>query len=176
VDSGEQGNGLFTPGDSVTARVDPETLVPFETSAKMTGPLAVLNQSAKFDRRTGAIVFGANRTDAPIGTHTILSLLYAVRSFNLTPSKDIRNPVNDTRVAVFWQDKAYIFMLRPFEPETVTVNGQKIFAQKISVKTNVPQLDQLGITLWLTEDTLRLPVLIKIGSYQAELIARAQAR
>jgi hypothetical protein len=104
-----------------------------------------------------------------------LSLLYAIRSFNLTPSKDARNPVNDTRVAVFWQDKAYIFMLRPFEPEMVQVNGQKIMAQKVSVKTNNSQLDQLGITIWLSMDPTRIPLMISFGPYQAELITQQTA-
>jgi hypothetical protein len=115
---------------------------------------------------------GPNRVDAPVGTHTLLSLIYAIRSFNLSPSKDRLNPVNDTRVAVFWQDKAYVFMLRPFEPESVTVNGQKVMAQKITIKTNNVQLDQLGFTLWLSSDPSRTPLMISFGPYHAELIAR----
>jgi hypothetical protein len=103
-----------------------------------------------------------------------LSFLYAVRSFNLNPSRDARNPVNDTRVAVFLTDRASIFMLRPFEPETITVNGQKLQAQKVAIRTNIPQLDSLGLTVWLSTDQGRLPLMFKLGSYQAELIASSK--
>ena len=174
ITSAEQGNGVFSTGDTVTAIVNPETLSPFEFKAKLSGPLSAFTQQVSFDQKNGAVSSGANRVDAPIGTHSLLSLLYAIRSFNLTPSKDTRNPVNDTRVAVFWQDKANIFMLRPFEPEPITVNGQKVMAQKISIKTNNPQLDQLGITVWLASEPTRTPLKIAVGPYQAELVGQQQ--
>jgi hypothetical protein len=175
ITSAVQGNGMFSTGDTVSARVNPETLAPFEFNARMSGPLTGLTQLVRFDQKTGIIMAGPNRVDAPVGTHSLLSLLYAIRSFNLTPSKDTRNPVNDTRVAVFWQDKAYIFLLRPFDPEFVPINGQKIMAQKVSIKTNNPQLDQLGITVWLSMDPTRIPLMISFGPYQAELITQQTA-
>jgi hypothetical protein len=155
----------------IIARVDPETLSPFEVATRTSGPLATLTKILKFDQRTGAITSGNVRVDAPIGTHTLLSFLYAMRSFNLNPSRDSRNPVNDTRVAVFWGEKANIFMLRPTDSETITVNGQKFQAQKVAVRANDPQLDALGLTIWLSIDQSRTPLMIKLGNYQAELIA-----
>jgi hypothetical protein len=65
-------------------------------------------------------------------------------------------------------------MLRPFEPETVTVNGQKMMAQKIAIKTNNAQLDQLGFTVWLAMDPARTPLKLSFGQYQAELISQQQ--
>ena len=174
VISAEQGNGLFSVGDSVVARVSPDTLAPFEFSAKTSGSLARFGQLVRFDQKTGVVMAGPNRVDAPVGTHTLLSLIYAIRSFNLSASKDLHNPVNDTRVAVFWQDKANIFMLRPFEAEPLTINGQKIMAQKVSIKTNDPQLDQLGFTVWLSTEPSRVPLMIAFGLYHAELITQQQ--
>ena len=174
ITSAEQGNGVFSVGDSVVARVNPETLAPFEFNAKTSGALASFSQIVRIDQKTGIVMAGPNKVDVPIGTHTLLSLIYAIRSFNLTASKDIHNPVNDTRVAVFWQDKAYIFLLRPFEPESITVNGQKVMAQKVSIKTTNPQLDQLGFTVWLSTDPSRVPVMMSMGPYQAELITQQQ--
>jgi len=173
VASAEPGNGLFATGDAVVVRANPETLTPYESTTRMSGSLAGLNQVLRFDQKGATVNVGPNKIDSPVGTHSLLTLFYAARSFNLTPSKDLRNPINDTRVAVFWQDKAYIFMLRPFEPEMVAVNGQKVLAQKVTVKTNIPQLDLLGISMWLTPDT-RVPVLISVGPYQAELIAKSE--
>jgi hypothetical protein len=171
VASVEGGSGIFSGTDTIIARVDPETLSPFEVATRTSGPLAALTKILKFDQRTGAITSGNARIDAPIGTHTLLSFLYAMRSFNLNPSRDSRNPVNDTRVAVFWGEKANIFMLRPTDPETITVNGQKFQAQKVAVRTNDQQLDALGLTVWLSTDQSRTPLMIKLGTYQAELIA-----
>jgi len=174
ITSAEQGNGIFSIGDTVVARVNPDTLAPFEYNAKTSGSLAPFSQVVRIDQKTGIITAGPNRVDAPVGTHTLLSLIFAMRSFNLAASKDLHNPVNDTRVAVFWQDKAYIFMLRPFEPEAVMVNGEKIMAQKVSIKTNNAQLDQLGLTVWLGMDQGRTPLKIAFGQYQAELVAQQQ--
>ena len=130
VTSAEPGNGLFLQGDSLVALVSPETLAPFAISIKFSGSLSRLNQNTRFDQRSGMVTSGPDRVDTPIGTHCILSLFYAIRSFNLTPSKDPRNPINDTRVAVYWEGKPHIFVLRPYESESITVNGQKVNAQR----------------------------------------------
>jgi hypothetical protein len=171
----QPGNGLFTNGDSITTRVDPETLSPIDLTIRMSGPLSSLNRSAEFDQRTGTITFGGtNRVDAPVGTHNIISLLYAARSFNLKPSKDLNNPVNDTRVAVFWNERAYVFTLRPSEVELIDLNGEKVPAQRISISSGVPALDQHGIKFWLGTDGRRLPLRFTFGAYQADLLAEAR--
>jgi hypothetical protein len=174
VASAEQGNGIFTVGDLVLSQVSPETLAPFEIVMKFSGPLARLNQDTRFDQKSGIVTAGPNRIDSPVGTHCILSLLYAIRSFNLTPSKDLKNPVNDTRVAVYWEGRTYIFMLRPSEADTITVNGQKVLAQLVTVNTSIPQFDQLGLKLWLSMEQDRVPMRIALGPYQAELITRTK--
>ena len=89
----QQGNSIFRLGDSIRVQVDPETLAPRWIETGFNGDLRWLNQTASFDKRTGNITFGKEGlVDAPIGTHTILSLMYAMRSFNLKPSKDSQNP------------------------------------------------------------------------------------
>ncbi len=169
----DQDNRIFALGDSITVRVNPDTLAPFASEAKFGPLLANLNQTVKFDPKTGFISFpGTDPFDAPVGTHTLLSLIYAMRSFNLRPSKDPGNPVNDTRVAVFWESKAYIFTLRPANPETITVNGEKILAQLISINTGNAQLDALAPKVWLTMDAARVPLRFSIGPYQADLISQ----
>ena len=103
-----------------------------------------------FDPATGKVmVNGTNAVDAPVGTHSILSLFYALRSFNMKPSKDMKNPVNDTRVAVFWENQPYIFTLRPSEVQVITLHGQKFPAQMISITTQNQFLDQLAPKVWL---------------------------
>ena len=166
----EQGSNLFRVGDSARVQVDPETLAPRWMESKFASSLAGLNQTATFDKRTGNISFGGPQPiDCPIGTHTMLSLLYAMRSFNLRPSKNLTNPVNDTRVAVFWESRAYVFTLRPSNPDTITMNGEKVAAQLITVTTGNPQLDALALKVWLSTDE-RVPLRFSFGPYQADLL------
>lgn len=167
----EEGNRGFNVGDAVKVQVDPDTLSPKWIESKFPLLLAGLNQTATVDKRNGDIRVGPTTIDAPMGTHTILSLIYAMRSFNLKPSKTLNNPVNDTRVAVFWESRAYVFTLRPSDPAEITINGQKLSAQLITVTTLNPQLDALQLKVWLSTEE-RVPVRFSIGAYSAELISQ----
>jgi len=167
----EQDNSIFALGDTFTCQVDPETLVPFQSELRLTGFLKTLNQIAITDLRTGAIMFGgANSVDAPVGTHSLLSLIYAMRSFNLEPSKNPGSPVNDTRVAVFWNDRPYVFTLRPGNSEIITIGGEKMPAQLVVINTGNQQLDQLSMKVWLSNHAGRVPLRFSFGSYQADLM------
>lgn len=168
----ENGNRPFNLGDSMITRVNPDTLAPFGLELKVSGPMATISQVNVVDPRTGSIAFGSNRVDAPIGTHNLLSLVYAMRSFNLKPSKNSTNPVNDTRVAVFWQEKPYVFTLRPSNADTITIAGEKVAAQLITINTGNPMLDSAAIKVWLSLETSRVPLRIVVGSYQADLVIK----
>lgn len=172
-----QGINLFRAGDLVKSIVNPDTLSPQHLDVKFTGSLSSLNLNATFDQRTGAVIFGGtNRIEAPVGTHSFLSFLYAIRSFNLKPSKDAQNPVNDTRVAVFWDNRPYIFTLRPSEATLLTLKGERLSAQLVSINTGNPQLDQMGIKVWLGNGKDRLPLRFTAGPYQADLVATSIVR
>jgi hypothetical protein len=167
----EAGNRFFALNDGATAVVNPDTLVPSQSEIRFGGTLSAYNQMARFDSASGSIALGgASAIEAPIGTHSILSLFYALRSFNLKPSKDTKNPVNDTRVAVLWETQPYIFTLRPAEPAPITVNGLKVPAQMISITTQNAYLDQLGPRIWLSTDERRLPLKFAFGSIEGELV------
>jgi hypothetical protein len=173
VTSAEPGNNVFDLNDQVRVYVDPETLGPRHAEISFTGLLSSFNQTAVFDSKTSTINFngGTGKADAPVGTHSILSLIYALRSFNLKPSRDTANPINDTRVAVFWDDKPYVFTLRPANAETITLQGEKISAQPVTITTNNSKLDALRPRLWLSNDERRVPLRFILGSFQADLIS-----
>lgn len=169
----EQGNTLFSTGDYVRTVVDPETLTPRSIAVVFANGIPGLNGTATFDGRTGAIKPGELPPfEAPVGTHSILSLVYAMRSFNLTPSRDPSSPVNDTRVAVLWGSKTHVFTLRPSRPEEITINGVKMQAQMISITTGNTQLDALAPKVWLGLTNGRIPVRFTIGALQADLIQK----
>lgn len=169
VTNAAAGNPVIALNDSIAANVDPVSLAPFTLDVRIRGPLASLSQSAIFDDRTGSISFKGNqKVDAPIATHSILSLIYAMRSFNLKPSPVRERPVNDTRVAVFWDSRPYVFTLRPAEIE---INGEKRQAQQITINTGNAELDQLSIKVWLAMDATRVPLRFSVGQYQADLVS-----
>ncbi|MEP6902187.1 MAG: DUF3108 domain-containing protein [Actinomycetota bacterium] len=168
----EKGIGIFNPGDAIIAQVNAETLAPYQFEVKFSGTLSSFNQSARFDQEKGVAIFGGtNQTQIPLNTHSLLSLAYAIRSFNLKPSKDSKNPINDTRVSVFYGTQFYIFTLRPLEAELINLRGEKIPAQMITVITGNPQLDALNLRVWLSNDQKRTPLRFVIGNYQADLVS-----
>ncbi len=171
----QPGQQVLVLNDGIKAQVNPDSLAPQQIEFKFTGILSAYNITTKFDQRTGFATYNnTNRVEIPVGTHSILSLAYAIRSFNLKPSKDPNNPVNDTRVAVFFDTKAYVFTLRPSNADIINLQGEKISAQQISVSTGNPAFDALNIRLWLSNDEKRLPLRLAAGSYQADLISEKQ--
>jgi len=172
----EPGNNSFKVGDAASAQVDPVTLAPRWMTSKFTSPLPGLSQTVTFDKTTGKITFGSTEAvEAPIGTHTLLSLIYAIRSFNLKPSRNLSNPVNDTRVAVFWESKPYVFTLRPSKPEMIEISGEKLPAQLITINTGNPQLDALSLKVWLGTES-RVPLRFSFGAFQADLALTSTAQ
>jgi hypothetical protein len=169
----EPGTNILDLKDSVTTRVDPDSLIPRQYEMHFAAGLQPFSQTARFDQKSGTVVLGDGKSiDIPIGTHSLLSFIYAVRTINLKPSKDTRNPVFDTRIAVFWDSKAYIFVLRPSNSEITDASGKKRPCLLVSISTGNPQLDQLAIKIWMTDDAERLPLRIVFGSYQADLLPR----
>ena len=169
----EQGITEFRLGDGVKVQVDPDTLAPRSSESKFVTVFPGLNQTLTFDQRNGNISFGGTEPfDGPVGTHTLLSLVYAMRSFNLKVSKDLSNPVNDTRVAVFWESRPYIFTLRPANPADIVINGEKVSAQLITVNTGNPDLDALSLKVWLGTNS-RVPLRFSFGKYQADLATQS---
>jgi Protein of unknown function (DUF3108) len=175
VTESQPGQQVLVLNDGIRAQVNPESLAPQRIEFKFTGLLSPYNTTALFDQRTGFATYNnTNRVEIPVGTHSLLSLAYAVRSFNLKPSKDPQNPVNDTRVAVFLDTKAYVFTLRPSNADIINLQGEKVSAQLISITTGNPSIDLLNLRLWLSNDEKRLPLRLAAGSYQADLISEKQ--
>ncbi len=166
---------IFKLNDQIRAQVNPLSLAPQDIQLKLTGALSAFNQQVFFDQRTGTATSSKTKQiEIPVGTHSILSLAYAVRSFNLKPSKDLTNPVNDTRVAVFLDDKAYVLTLRPSNADIINLQGEKISAQLIAVNTGNQNIDQYGLRLWLSNDDKRVPLRLMFGNYQADLVSEKQ--
>ena len=163
---------IFRLNDAIRAQVNPESIAPQQIELKLNGALAAFSQQILFDQKTGSAMSSkGSQIEIPVGTHSILSLIYAVRSFNLKPSKDLTNPVNDTRVAVFLDAKASVLTLRPATADIINLRGETVSAQLISISTGNPAIDQYNIRLWLGSDEKRLPLRLAFGTYQADLVS-----
>lgn len=172
VTESRPGNSLFAVGDSITAYVNAETLAASQIEFNLKGSLNSINGSAVWDAPTGSVIYNkSNHAEVPVGTQSILSLLYAIRSFKLAPSPVLSNPVNDTRVAVFWETKPYIFTLRPSQTELINLQGEKVSAQLVTITTGHAVLDRLEPKIWLGTDAKRLPLRFSLGPYLADLVS-----
>ncbi|MEP7149752.1 MAG: DUF3108 domain-containing protein [Acidobacteriota bacterium] len=164
----------FAVGDVMRAYVNPDTLAPRELEMKFSGSLRAFSSVVRFEEKGSSITIGGNRIDAPVGTHSILSLLFAARSFNLKPSSDLNNPINDTRVAVLWESQPHVFTLRPSPADVIMLDGKPVGAQLVTVSTKNSILDQLNIQVWLGNDHSRIPLRFIIGTFQANLVAASK--
>jgi hypothetical protein len=168
----EPSNQIFNLNDGIRAQVSPETLAPKLIEFKFSGFFAAYNQTIVFDQRTGTAIYdGTNRMEIPVGTHSILSLVYAIRSFNLKPSKDETNPINDTRVAVFLGSQPFVVTLRPANADLITLKGEKVSAQLITMIAGNPSVDIQGLRVWLSNDQKRTPLRLTFGTFQADLVS-----
>ncbi|MEZ5307553.1 MAG: DUF3108 domain-containing protein [Pyrinomonadaceae bacterium] len=162
---------MISKQDYLTAAVDPYSLVPFASEAKFAGAFSWLDQSVTFDQESAVAKAGtADAIEIPVGTHTPLSFLYAVRSFNLRPSKDSKNPVNDTRVSMFFGGEARIVTLRPLETARLEIDGRRYNAQQINIFTGDGTIDALRPTLWLAVDSKRTPLMLRLGEFNFSII------
>ncbi len=171
----QPGQQVLFLNNGLRAQVAPDSLAPQQIELNFSGVLSPYNHKFIFDQKSGFVITNnASQIEIPVGTHSILSLAYAIRSFNLKPSKDPNNPVNDTRVAVFLDAKAYVFTLRPSNADIINLQGEKTSAQLVSISTGNPNIDQYNLRLWLSNDEKRKPLRLSFGSYQADLISEKQ--
>jgi hypothetical protein len=106
------------------------------------------------------------RIEIPVGTHDMLSVLYALRSFNLAPPR--RNAVS-----ILINNRPRTLFITSLKREMIDLGGQQVAALQLSLTTDDPQGDRLGIRLWVSEDNRRLPLRIAamtpLGAARADL-------
>ena len=162
------GANIFTATDKIESLIDPNYLVPFRHELKLGGALAGYNQILTFDQERGAVTNGQNgRAEAPVGTHDVLSFVYALRAFRFNV---LVKGTQDTRAAVFLNGAPVVVTLRPAS-EVIELNGKKINALAIAAATGNPQIDSLGLRLWLSDDARRLPLKFTANTPQGVITA-----
>ncbi|HEX7999362.1 MAG TPA: DUF3108 domain-containing protein [Pyrinomonadaceae bacterium] len=158
---------LFIVNDQVNSYVDPNTLLPFRTELHLQEGRDRTNQILTIDQDRGNILTDkGTRIEIPVGTHDMLSVLYALRSFNLTPPK--RNAVS-----ILINNRPRTLFITSVKREMIDLGGQKIAAVQLSLTTDDQQGDKLGLRLWVSEDNRRLPLRLTantpLGQARADL-------
>lgn len=153
--------------DQINSYVDVATLVPFRTEIAIQEGRRRTNQTFTIDQTRGsALTDKGLRIEIPVGTHDFISVLYALRSFNLAPPK--RNAVS-----LLLYDRALTLFITSLKRETIELGDQKIPAIQLSLTTDDPQPDKYAIRIWVSEDKRRLPLRITastpVGPIRADL-------
>jgi hypothetical protein len=154
----EVANGTpFSPGDTFESYVQPESLLPYRTEAKFKGAAAQYNQTLAFNQQVGRITSSAGSVEAPMGTHDLLSLAYAVRIFNLREFKRNAENNKDTRVSVAVGSGPVVMTIISQPDEMIDFEGAKVEAQVALVNLN-----QTLIKAWIGKDNRRLPLKLAV--------------
>jgi hypothetical protein len=158
---------IFYADDQVNSYVDPSTLLPFRTELALREATRRLNQILTIDQDRGsATTDKGTRIEVPVGTHDIISVLYALRSFNLAPPK--RNAVS-----LLVENSPRTFFVTSLQREFIELGGQRISAVQLSLTTDDTPPDKYALRLWVSEDRRRLPLRLtattSLGPVRADL-------
>lgn len=158
---------IFFANDQINSYVDPNTLLPFRTELNLIEGRNRTNQIITFDQDRGnASTDKGISIEIPVGTHDYISVLYALRSFNLAPPK--RNAVT-----ILVNNRPRTLFITSLKRETIQLGGQQIPAVQLSLTTDDPQADKYALRLWVSEDRRRLPLRVaattQLGPVRADL-------
>lgn len=156
-------------GDNFQTKIDVMTLLPSESVVKMSSSWDIVSGRFKYDQENGNFLRGEGESGSMAnGTHDLLSLLFAIRAFNLLPSNAPSSPVNDTRVSVVLGSRNMVFTIRPNQVESLAINSKKLKAQMLTIVTGDPSIDQLSPRVWLGVSKERPILKISIGEFTVE--------
>jgi hypothetical protein len=161
------GARVFPVSDQISSYVDPTTLLPFRTEIALSEGKYHYTVKYNLDQNHGAATREkGERIDIPVGTHDLVSLVYAIRTFDLTPLR--RNAISIMAI-----DRPRTLFVSSLRRETIELNGQKISAILLSLTTDDPQPDRMQLRIWVGEDARHLPLRIaavtELGTARADL-------
>jgi hypothetical protein len=143
---------IFSANDEINTYVDPTTLLPFRFEMSLKESKRRLTQTVTIDQDRGnATTEAGARMDVPVGTYDLLSVFYALRSFNLKSPKP-------NAVSLLVNNRPRTLFITFLKRETIELGGQQIPALQLSLTTDDAQGDRNALRLWVSEDQRRLPL------------------
>ncbi len=155
--------------DQIISYVDPTSLLPFRTELNFSEGKWRQIRSYNINQDLGAAtVEGAReRVEIPVGTHDLVSALYSLRTFDLTPKKS-------DSISAMAIHRPRTLTVTTLQRETIDLGGQKIATIMLQLTTDDPQRDRLQIRIWVGDDGRHLPLRIaavtEMGAVHADLI------
>lgn len=158
---------LFVARDQIDSYVDPKGLMPYRTVLNLVEGKRRLNSTLITNQETGIVVVDNNtRIEVPVGTHDILSFFYALRLFNLSPTKR-------SSIPVLVENKLKTVHVTSMKRETIDLGTRKIPAIALMITTDDPEPDKYQLRLWISDDSRRLPLRFaattQLGPLRADL-------
>jgi hypothetical protein len=161
------GQTLFPVLDQISSYVDAASVLPFRSELSLQEGKRRSRFVVSADQNGGSALFDdGTRIEVPVGTHDLLSVFYALRSFDLTPGK--RNAVS-----LLVNKRPRLLFITALRPATIQLGGQQIAAVELALATNDPGGDRLNLHLWVSTDKRRLPLRLTaqtpLGPIRADL-------
>ena len=159
---------MYPVNDQINSYVDPTTLLPFRTELNLAEGRYHVNRGYSLDQNRGAAVADSKeRIEIPVGTHDLISAVYALRTFDLWPKK--RNAIS-----IMATTQARTLFVESQRRETIELGSQKITAILVTLTTDDPQSDRMQIRMWIGDDARHLPLRIaavtQLGAVRADLV------
>jgi hypothetical protein len=161
------GARVFFVNDQIASYVDPVTLLPFRTEMNLAEGTWRNTRGYNVDQDRGAVTTDSRqRIEIPVGTHDLISAIYAIRTFDLSPKKQ-----NAISILAISQPRTLLVMSQ--KRETINLGGQDIPALLLTLTTDDARADQLQIRVWVGDDSRHLPLRIAavtpLGPVRADL-------
>ncbi|HZI18747.1 MAG TPA: DUF3108 domain-containing protein [Pyrinomonadaceae bacterium] len=146
------GQALFPVNDQFNSYVDARTLMPFRTELNLREGNRQESFVISFDQNGATALFAdGTRVEIPVNTHDLLSVFFALRSFDLTPPKT-------TSVSLLVNKRPRLLTVTALRRGTVVLGTESIEAVEVALATNDPNGDRFGLRLWVSTDRRKLPL------------------
>jgi hypothetical protein len=165
---------VFVANDQIQSYVDPNQLLPFRTVFNLVEGQRRFNQTLLLNQETGvATTDKGQRIDIPVGTYDYLSFFYAVRTFNI-------NPTRRNAISILVEGKPKTLFVSALKREIIQLGEQKIPSIALTITTDDQQSDKYQFRMWISDDKRRLPLRVtcatQLGALRADLAILPTAR
>lgn len=161
------GARLFPVNDRIASYIDPVSLLPFRSEMQFQEGARRLNRTLSFEQERGRVV----REDGlgqeiPNGTYDFVSLIYALRRFDLTPPRR-------TAISILTANRPHTLTLTSLRREQIELGGEQIPAVALLLTTDDGNPSRAAYQLWISDDARRLPLRFMmqtaLGAVRADL-------
>jgi uncharacterized protein DUF3108 len=167
------GGRLFFVNDKILSYVDPETLLPFRTEMNLAEGKWRNTRVYTVDQDRGAVTTDKNqRIEIPVGTHDLISAIYAIRTFEVSPKRQ-------NAISILAISQPRTLLVNSVQRETIELSGQQVPALLLTLSTDDTEKNKLQIRMWVGDDARHLPLRISavtpLGAVRADLTIKPTA-